>query len=356
MPIVRLQRPMRLESGQILDPVEICYSISGEPYSDGSNVVIVCPTLTGGIEVATQKEWWFIGPGELIDTDHFCVISMAALGSLHGSSSPSSINPINGKQFGLSFPTVTVTDSVRANQKVLNMLGIKRARALIGGSYGGFCAYTWLTLDPQLFDIAIIFQSALRCSAHTMAAFAFIRELICSDPAWNQGSYVPEDIPSMSGMQEMLGFNRLFQLSHSRLEDLFPVDVRRQDLKLDVNFSKPCSALDKFIAGPPGSLKGSDPNSLLCTLRSSTLFDLERSIPNLWARWKDLRTKLIQIPCAQDWRYPVEGMLSIHRQASSNGVNSQLRVTRSNYGHGSYLYDQQSLGSVIPFLYKSLYA
>jgi len=354
MPNFLLDQPMILESGQVLDSVQVQYSITGTPLSDGSNVVVVCHTLTGGIDVTSQKEWWFIGPGQLIDTNYYCVISMATLGSWNGSSSPCLRNQYSKKSLGINFPTVTVIDSVRAHQQVLGHLGIRRAKAIIGGSFGGFCVYTWLALEPQLFDLAIIFQSALQCSAHTIGAFAFIRELVCSDPAWNHGKYKPNEIHSMSSMQKILSFNRLFKLSHCFFEELFPLELRRQEVKLDANFSEPCSVVDTFISSPPKSLAGIDPNSLLCILRSSALFDLQRSLPDLWTRWQDLRSQLVQIPCAQDWRYPIEGMLSVHKKACAIGVNSQLRVTRSGYGHGSFLHDPDSLRSVYHFLEQSL--
>ena len=105
----------------------------------------------------------------------------------------------------------------------------------------------------------------------------------------------------------------------------------------------------------PKSLQGLDPNSFLCMMQSSALFDLERSVPDLWQRWKRMKTQLVQIPCAQDWRYPVSAMLDVHRMAKQAGLNSQFFVTRSPYGHGSFLHDPASLKSVLPLLYKLLH-
>jgi len=350
MPVYQLRQPLTLESGDVLDSVEIAYNITGEPNDDGSNVVVVCHTLTGGIDIQSSRVWWFVGPDQLIDTNHFCVISMASLGSWHGSSSPTNQSgPTQPKQ-RLQFPTVTVIDSINAHRQLLHSLGIGRVRALIGGSFGGFCAYTWLALEPELFDLALIFQSALRCSAHTIAFFALARELICADQAWAKGMYRAQDVMSMPGVNHMMALNRLLQISHAHFESKFPPDQRYPQQAQQRSFADAWSPVDTFVLGEPKSLKGFDPADFLCLIRSSALFDLHRSFPNLSSRWQNLRTKIVQIPCVQDWRYPVEGMEVIHHFMGELGIDSHLLVTESPYGHGSFLYDPASLQSFLPFL------
>lgn len=350
MATYRLKESLLLESGHVLDSVDIAYQITGEPREDGSNVVVVCHTLTGGIDIESSRVWWFVGPGQLIDTDHFCVISMATLGSWHGSSSPSNQGAASGVQPRLQFPTVTVTDSVNAHRQLLREFGFRRARALIGGSFGGFCAYTWLTLEPDLFDVALIFQSALRCSAHTIAFFALARELICSDPAWAEGNYSAQQVNAMPGVKRMLALNRLLQFSHAHFESKFPPEQRYPLQAHQTSYADPWSPVDSFVLGEPKSLQGLDPADFLCLTRSSALFDLHRSFPDLWNRWQQLRTQIVQIPCAQDWRYPVEGMEEIHQHLRELGIASHLLVTSSPYGHGSFLHDPASLKSFLPFL------
>jgi homoserine O-acetyltransferase len=355
MAIHLLDKPLLLESGHVIDSVEIACQITGDPREDGSNVVVICHTLTGGIDIESSPVWWFVGPGQLIDTDHFCVISMATLGSWHGSSSPNRV-AASGMKSRLEFPTVTVTDSVNAHRQLLSQLGIYRARVLIGGSFGGFCAYTWLTLEPDLFDVALIFQSALRCSAHTIGFFALARELICSDPAWAQGNYSEQDVVSMPGIKRMLALNRLLQFSHAHFESKFPPDQRYPQQAHHTSYADPWSPLDSFLLGEPKSLQGLDPADFLCLIRSSALFDLHLSFPDLLIRWRQLRTQIVQIPCVQDWRYPVEGMQSIHQQLDRLGITTHLLVSKSPYGHGSFLHDPASLKPFLPFLNRIIHA
>ena len=350
MSIYRLKKSLLLESGHLLDSVDIACQIAGEPREDGSNIIVVCHTLTGGIDIESSPSWWFVGPGQFIDTDHFCVISMATLGGWHGSTSPSNQSAESGTNSRLNFPTVTVTDSVNAHSQLLRQLGFSRARALIGGSFGGFCAYTWLTLEPDMFDAALIFQSALRCSAHTIGFFALARELICSDPLWAGGNYNVQAVNSMPGVKRMIALNRLIQFSHSHFEAKFPSTQRYPENAQHKSFADPWSPVDTFVLGEPKSLQGLDPADFLCLIRSSALFDLQRTFPDLWVRWRQLRTQIVHMPCAQDWRYPVKGMQTIHQQMVELGVVTHLLVSESPYGHGSFLHDPASLKPFLPFL------
>ena len=353
MPIFKLRESLTLEEGECLESVEIEYEIEGKLNEEKTNAVVVCHTLVGGIDIVQSPIWSFVGEGRLIDVNKYCVITLGTLGGLNKSTGPRSLDT-NGKQYGPDFPTITVTDSVRAHAQVLESLGIKKAKAVIGGSYGGFCAYTWMALKPDYFDLAIIFQSSLCCSAHTIGIFSICRELIVSSPHWKQGHYKESDLKHFHEYTQMIGVNRLFQLSHDKYESKFPRALRRETERRPARYWESYSPVDKFIMSKPSLHKGADPNTMLSTFRASSLFDLETSFPDLWSRWKTLSTTVVQIPCLEDWRYPAEGMLEIHQKMQTIGINSYCYTTSSRWGHGSYLYDPNSLNEIIPILEKLL--
>ena len=84
-----------------------------------------------------------IGPGKGFDTDKYCVICSNVIGGCKGSSGPSSINPATGKEYGVTFPIVTVGDMVRAQKLLIDHLGIPKLLAVAGGSMGGMQALEW---------------------------------------------------------------------------------------------------------------------------------------------------------------------------------------------------------------------
>ena len=89
-------------------------------------------------------------------------------------------------------------------------------------------------------------------------------------------------------------------------------------------------------------------------MRASSLYDLEKSFPDLWIRWKKLTTKIVHIPCKEDWRYPAKNMHRIHAKMKRIGVHTYYEKTSSKWGHGSYLYDPQSLKEVKKTMEKLL--
>lgn len=351
MPIYKLKQSLKLEKGGYLDSVQIEYEISGNPKNDGSNVIIICHNLTGGLNVVESPLWSFIGNKKTIDSNQYCIICLGTLGGLNESTGPRSLNK-KGNPYGPEFPTVTVTDSIHAHIQVLNSLGIKKAKAIIGGSYGGFCVYTWLALKPQFYQIAVVFQSSLWCSAHTIAIFSLCRDLITSSPSWRNGKYTNKDLEESHSYTQMIAVNRLFQMSHYKFEKKFPRTSYNNSKKESVGYWEKYSAIDDFITERSKIMI--DPNTLLSTFRSSSLFDLEKSFPQLWETWKELTTTVIQVPCIQDWRYPAEEMHKIHNRLKGVGIKTFYRPTQSELGHGSYLYDPESINKVMKLLKTQL--
>ena len=350
---IKLDRGLRLENGEYVNNIEVAYNQYGKPEPDGSNIIIICHTLSGGINILEQKEWWFVNSGEWIDPGKYCIIAFATLGSWHGSSSPIKNNlSYEIERNKTYFPTVTVTDSIRAHREALRQMGVNQVRAIIGGSFGGFCAYTWITVDPKLCDVAIVFQSTLQCSAHSIGLFSMMRELICNDEGYMNGDYRDEDIHKMKGLRQAIGLNRLFALSHNYYEKRFPANQRGKEKQFEDKYWEPFSKIDTFIHQAPKSLNGVDPKCLLSTLRASSLFDLKRTYPEFWKIWEEMKTGIVHIPCRQDWRYPPSGMERIDQQCNELGIRSVLKVTESEYGHGSFLHDRSSIEYLLPYLNK----
>ena len=91
--------------------------------------------------------WWVtaVGPDQAIDTNKYFVICANVIGGCMGSLGPRNINPETNKPYGLDFPVITIKDMVRAQESLLEHLGIRKLLCATGGSMGGmqllqFCA------------------------------------------------------------------------------------------------------------------------------------------------------------------------------------------------------------------------
>lgn len=182
--IAMLPAPFVLESGQSLTELHLSYESYGTLSANHDNVILICHALTGsaaaGISPDGRAGWWndIIGPGRVLDTDHYHIICSNIIGSCYGSTGPGSINPETGIPYGNDFPAVTIRDMVRAQRLLLNHLGIQRVHCVIGGSMGGMQVLEWGLLFPDDVDLLIPIATAAQHSPWAVAFNAIAREAI----------------------------------------------------------------------------------------------------------------------------------------------------------------------------------
>ena len=115
-----------------------------------------CSVGVGSDTLSTLQDnrsngWWekFIGPGRPLDTDKFFVICSNNLGGCYGSSGPSSINPVTGKEYAMTFPLTSVEDMVTAQHLLLDHLKVANVHASVGCSLGGMQSVMSAAMFPE---------------------------------------------------------------------------------------------------------------------------------------------------------------------------------------------------------------
>lgn len=138
---------LKLTSGQILKDVDVNYRTYGTINKDKSNV-IVFPTWFNGTTANLEK---FVGPGKLVDSSKYYVITIDALAN------GVSTSPSNSKtQKGSKFPKITIRDMVEAEHTLLTkVLGIDHAYAVMGVSMGGMQTFQWMEAYPAFMQRAV---------------------------------------------------------------------------------------------------------------------------------------------------------------------------------------------------------
>lgn len=133
---------LRLESGQTIRNCRIGYRTFGSLDAQRSNAVLFPTWFTGRSEDLAGQ----IGPGKVVDSSKFYVIAVDALGD-GVSSSPSSGSS--------SFPSITIRDMVNSQHVLLDKLGIRHLRAVVGISMGGMQTFEWMVAYPDFMDRAV---------------------------------------------------------------------------------------------------------------------------------------------------------------------------------------------------------
>jgi homoserine O-acetyltransferase len=192
--LFELDDPLVLECGTTLDRVTVAYRSWGRLTPAGDNAVVVCHALTGS---ADADLWWgdLIGPGRALDPERDFVICTNVLGSCYGTTGPTSPRYDACPHWGPDFPPITVRDMVEVQRRLLDALGARRIRLVIGGSLGGMQALEWVFVDERV-RAAVVIAASARHSAWCIAQSEAQRAAIAADPRWAGGRYEPERQPA----------------------------------------------------------------------------------------------------------------------------------------------------------------
>ena len=197
----------RLQNGEVLPEVTIAYCTRGRLASDGRNAVLVTHGYTSGHRMiesgagSSEGSWSaLVGPGAPIDTDRCFVVCSNMLGSSYGSTNAASRDPRTGRPYGSRFPHITVADIVTAQHRLLEHLGVRHLRAVVGPSYGGFQAFQWAVTFPDVMDGIVSVVSSPRAQGVDRVATLLAR--FERDPNWHGGDYY--DTPGMGETMQAL--------------------------------------------------------------------------------------------------------------------------------------------------------
>ena len=188
------KKPLALELGGSLAPVRVAYTTYGTLNEARDNAVVVCHALTGSAVVGGASGWWseLIGEGQILDTNKDFVICANVLGGCYGTTGPTSPDPSSSRDYGPGFPEITVGDMVRVQAALLEVLGVRHVRVVVGGSMGGMQVLEWLHSYPNLVGAGVVIGAPARHSAWALALYHLSRQAIQNDPDFRSGRYAAQ--------------------------------------------------------------------------------------------------------------------------------------------------------------------
>ncbi|MDG2002207.1 MAG: homoserine O-acetyltransferase [Novosphingobium sp.] len=357
--VVTLPKPLQLDCGQQLEGVQIAYEAYGELSAARDNAVLIAHALTGDHHVASphpitgKPGWWtrMVGPGKPIDTDRFHVICANVLGSCMGSTGPASPAP-DGEPYGMRFPVITIRDMVRAQIGLLDLLGIERLHAVVGGSMGGMQALSLAANFPERTAASLVIAATAKHSAQNIAFHEVGRQAIMADPAWREGKYYQNDPNAKKGGPEKgLAVARMAAhityLSEAGLTDKFGrrlQDRAEKTFGFDADFQvesylryQGISFSDRF-----------DANSYLYITRAMDYFDLAEEHGGLLAdAFASSQTRYFLVSFDTDWLYPTAESRAIVHALNAAGAPVSFVELPAPYGHDSFLLDVPELDTLV---------
>ncbi|MGH8170057.1 MAG: homoserine O-succinyltransferase MetX [Steroidobacteraceae bacterium] len=128
-----------------------------------------------------RRGWWseVAGAGRSLDTHHYRVLSFDYLGGCGETTGPRAAEP---------FPSISTYDQAELLLHLVNHLGIKALRAIVGGSYGGMVALAFGERHPERVGRLIVLCAADRPHPLATAWRSVQREIVRLSTASGRGA------------------------------------------------------------------------------------------------------------------------------------------------------------------------
>jgi homoserine O-acetyltransferase len=354
MRVVDADRPLELESGKKLGPIDVAYETYGELNEAGDNTVLICHALSGDAHVAgyhnlsdRKPGWWdpMVGPGKWIDTTKYHVICSNFLGGCSGTTGPSSINPETQKPYGLDFPIITIGDMVNVQKLLLEKLGIEKLLAVIGGSVGGMQVLQWAVEYPDFVKAAIPIATTTHLAAQSIAFDAVGRNAILGDSHFAEGQYHGKKGPDRGlAIARMIG--HITYLSEESMRQKFGRELRKAD-RYSYDFNSEFSVETYLDYQGQSFVERFDANSYLYITKAADYFDLQKDYGTLAAAFANVKSRFLVISFTSDWLFaPAQAEAMVDALVAS-GKDVSFCNIESPYGHDSFLLEPKTLGLFI---------
>ena len=320
----------KLESGQILNDIEICYHISENSINRSKPVVWICHALTANSDA---EDWWpgLVGKGKLFDPEKYTLICANILGSCYGTTGALSTNPASGKQWLNDFPLVTVRDWANAHEVLRQHLKIEKIHLVAGGSIGGFQSVEWAIMYPERFENMMLVATSYMQTPWAAAINETKRMCIDADSTFFNGS--------PAGGKAGLAAARSVGLLSYRGYDAYNITQSEEDNE-QVNSFKAASyqryqgkkLVDRFNA-----------HCYHAITRSQDTHNVARKRGSLKEALNVVKAKTLCVAISTDILFP-----PVEQQLLSEYIpNAVYKQIESDFGHDGFLIESKKLAAII---------
>ena len=347
-----------LESGQKLAGARLAYESWGELNAEKSNAILVLHALTGDSHLIgdagnghATSGWWngIVGPGLAVDTDRFFVLTPNVLGGCQGSTGPSSLDR-NGREYGPSFPQLTIKDQAKAFLLLADQLGIEKFFAIIGGSMAGMHALEIAIDHPERLERLGILAAPPYSTADQIALNTVQLEAIRSDTGFAAGWYY--DAKPGFGPHKGLALARRMALLNYRS----PKELNERFGRSWQSHVSPLTERGKYAVESYLDFHGNkfvrrfDANSYITLVSAMNSHDIGRDRGSVEDALAKISCPTLVLGVDSDRLFPLSGQELIAEHISGELVGGGLQVISSEYGHDGFLIEAEEVGARLRLL------
>jgi homoserine O-acetyltransferase len=327
--------------GKTLKNMRVGYETYGTLNAAGDNAIFIPHFFTGSSHAAGKYKptdaapgYWdpIIGSGRPIDTDKYFVVSADNLANVNvkdpnvTTTGPATTDPDTGKPYGMSFPVLTMRDSVRVHKALLDSLGVKKLHAAAGASNGSMMAMEWGALYPDYVErIVHVIGPGFDITPYVLEMLDVWTLPIRMDPKWNGGDYYGKDEPT-AGVAQALKIVTITTRSHPWAEKTFAykwADAAKDPTAAMGNLFAIEDALNKAGAGRGAVV---DANAMIYTAKYNQLYNLGDDV-------KKMKAKILFVPASSDLVFPPELAKRAAERYRAQGGVAEVVVIDGDGGH-----------------------
>ncbi len=343
-----------MHRGARLESPTLAYETWGELNENKSNAVLIFTGLSPSAHASSSAEdqsvgWWedMIGPGLPFDTDRYFVICVNSLGSCFGSTGPASINPDTGELYRLDFPQLRLEDVAESAWCVVQSLGIETLDSVVGCSMGGMTGLGFCAMHPGRTRAFVSISSASRALPFSIAVRSLQREMIRTDPRWDNGNY-SSDHPPIVGQRLA---RKLGMITYRSAEEW----IQRFGRERTTSTSRPGDpfqiefSVESYLEAHAQKFTGQfDPNCYLYLSHASDLFDLAEHGGSLEAGFSRMELeRVLVIGVTTDLLFPIYQQRDLAKGFEAAGIDTEYVELDCIRGHDSFLVDMDAFRPVI---------
>jgi homoserine O-acetyltransferase len=329
---LRVEGGFVLETGEVLQDVEIAYRTWGDPANAAEHAVLICHALTGSADV---EAWWpgIIGEGKTFDPSRDFVVCANILGSCYGTTGPVSLKAGADTRYRADFPRISVRDMVELERVLLDNLGIGFVELVTGPSLGGMQALEWAFMYPERVGSIVPIGVGGRHSAWCIGISEAQRAAIAADPDWN-GGYYSDDATPDKGLAAARMMAVCTYRSWQSFDERFGRERRDDDLY----------EVQSYLRHQGAKINGRfDANTYVTLTHAMHTHDLARGRGD----YADVLGRILQpalvVSVSSDALYPPEEQ----RHLADLLPNAQYEILDCPHGHDGFLIETETLGAMI---------
>lgn len=335
----------QMRRGSIESPL-IAYETLGQLNAAKDNAVLVFTGLSPSAHIASSPTdpstgWWedMVGPDKPVDTNRYFVVCVNSLGSCFGSTGPASLDPATGDYYRLDFPVLCVEDIANGGALVLDHLGVDVLYTVVGASMGGMTALAFAMQHPSRSRGLLSISSAGRSLPFSIALRSLQREIIRTDPAWENGQYDFVKGP-VKGMRLARKLGMITYRSATEWSERFGRERATQEPPADHPFGIDFEVESYLEAHANRFIGGFDANCYLYLSRAMDLFDaadhggsLRRGLGRLGIE------RALIIGVTSDFLFPLHQQEELAKVLMTCVPDVEFKRLPSMQGHDSFLVD-----------------